>query len=239
MRGFRRFLAEAFISPNKGANYGQIIFLVGGAGSGKSTAIRNLIDASKYKTVNPDDVKRLMQKAAKAGFKGYEELKGVDPNTPEGSQIMHALMLNKRLSSKMTKKLFSLDKRSPDLLPNLLFDRTFSYAGEIEKFSKRLYGAGYKPENMHIVFVYTDVDVAIQQNKNRARTLPDEVIIRSAQGAKKNFMDLVFARLKGAAVNGEYYMIMRDRYLKIKESGKRLDRAGEIARKLGIILRRR
>ena len=66
MRSFRRFLAEAFISPNQGANYGQIIFLVGGAGSGKSTAIRNLIDASKYKTVNPDDVKRLMQKAAKA-----------------------------------------------------------------------------------------------------------------------------------------------------------------------------
>ena len=63
MKSFLQYISEAFVSPNNGAKYGQAIFLVGGAASGKSTAIRKFIDSASYKTINPDGVKDLMRQA--------------------------------------------------------------------------------------------------------------------------------------------------------------------------------
>ena len=40
MLGFRQFLSEAKVDLGGGAKYGQIVLLMGGAGSGKSTATR-------------------------------------------------------------------------------------------------------------------------------------------------------------------------------------------------------
>ena len=88
MKSFLQYLEEAYVSPNNGAKYGQVIFLVGGAASGKSTAIRKFIDSASYKTINPDDVKDLMRKASKRGIKGFEDLAGVDHTHSKGSSIV-------------------------------------------------------------------------------------------------------------------------------------------------------
>ena len=82
MKSFLQYISESFVSPNNGAKYGQVIFLVGGAASGKSTAIRKFIDSSSYKTINPDGVKDLMRQASEKGITGFEDLARVDPNTP-------------------------------------------------------------------------------------------------------------------------------------------------------------
>lgn len=230
MKSFRQYLNESFISPNNGARYGQVIFLVGGAASGKSTAIRKFIDSASYKTLNPDDVKALMKKAAEKGLEGFSDLAGVDPHDPEGAAKFHDKMLATRLSSRYSRRLTSDPTRSE--LPNLLFDRTFSFAGEIEKISQSLIRYGYKPNNIHIVYVFTDVEVALDQNRKRERRLRDEVIVSTNKGAKRNFIDLLFQRMKGAPVNGDYFMVVNNKVIKIKEAGKRLDREGEIARKV-------
>ena len=89
MKSFLQYISEAYVSPNNGAKYGQVIFLVGGAASGKSTAIRKFIDSASYKTINPDDVKDLMRKASEKGIKGFEDLAGVDHHTPKGAALFH------------------------------------------------------------------------------------------------------------------------------------------------------
>ena len=230
MKSFLQYLNEAFISPNNGAKYGQVIFLVGGAASGKSTAIRKFIDSGSYKVINPDDVKALMKKAAEKGLEGFSDLAGVDPHAPEGAAKFHDRMLATRLSSRYSRRLTSDPTRSE--LPNLLFDRTFSFAGEIEKISQSLIRYGYKPNNIHIVYVFTDVEVALDQNRNRDRKLKDEIIVSTNKGAKRNFIDLLFQRMRAAPVNGDYYMVVNDQVVSIKKSGKRLDREGAIARKV-------
>lgn len=232
MKSFLQYLDEAYISPNNGAKYGQIIFLVGGAASGKSTAIRKFIDFATYKTINPDDVKDLMRRASEKGIEGFQDLIGVDPQTPEGAAAYHSKMNQMKLSSRMSKRLTLDPNRSPEAYPNLLFDRTFSFAGEIEKISKSLIRYGYKPENIHIVYVFTDVNIALKRNRERSRTLADDIIVQSAKGAKRNFIDLLFQRMKAAPVNGDFFMVANDRVIPIKKSGKRVDRSGDVAKKV-------
>tara|TARA_Y100000004_G_scaffold12634_1_gene13537 strand:+ start:5073 stop:5786 length:714 start_codon:yes stop_codon:yes gene_type:complete len=230
MKSFKNFLNEMWISPNNGAKYGQVIFLVGGAASGKSTAIKKFIDDRMYRVLNPDDVKKLVARAAEKGMPAFADVKDVDPNSPEGSQRLHNFAFKTKITSKRSKLLTVPQGRS--VLPNLLFDRTFSFMGEFKKISQSLVRAGYKPNDIHTVFVFTDVDVALKRNKERTRTLPDEVIVQSAKGAKARFTELLFGRAKGAVTNGDWYMIFKGGAMQIKKAGKRLDTASKIATKV-------
>jgi dephospho-CoA kinase len=236
MKSFIHYLSELWISPQNGAKYGQVIFLVGGAAAGKSTAIKKFIDDRMYKTLNPDDAKQLIAKAAKRGMPAFKELgKDIDPHSAEGAQELHQFILKTKLSSKRS-KLVTAPGVGRSVLPNILYDRTFSFAGEFKKISQNLIKAGYKSENIHIVFVFTDVDVAIQRNKERERTLPDDVIVQSAQGAKARFTELFFGRAKGAVVNGDWYIIFKGGSMQVKKAGKRLNRAGDIALRVADVL---
>ena len=64
MIGFRQFLSEAKVNLGGGANYGQVVLLMGGAGSGKSTASRRFVISRGYLVVYPDDIKELFVRAA-------------------------------------------------------------------------------------------------------------------------------------------------------------------------------
>jgi len=237
MKSFSQYLEEIWIAPSNRAKYGQVIFLVGGAASGKSTAIKKFIDDASYKVLNPDDTKALISKAAQQGLGAFKDLKGIDPNTPEGSQELHQYILKTKLSSKRARLVTQKTNRAE--LPNIIYDRTFSFAGEFKKISQSLVRAGYKAKNIHVVFVFTDVEIALKRNRERSRTLPDDVIIKSTKGSKDRFIDLFFSREKGAVANGEYHIIINrgSSAIKVKDAGKRIDREGEIAKKVGKLLK--
>ena len=48
MISFRQYLEEKLIMYTQGKRYGQIVFLAGGAGSGKGFAIANFMEKEKY-----------------------------------------------------------------------------------------------------------------------------------------------------------------------------------------------
>ena len=64
MFSFNKFLTEKQIILGKGAKYGQIVFLAGGAGSGKGFAINNFIEGSKFKVRDVDEWKKTFVKIA-------------------------------------------------------------------------------------------------------------------------------------------------------------------------------
>lgn len=239
MKSFLHYLIELFISPSNGAKYGQVIFLVGGAASGKSTAIRKFIDAGSYKIINPDDTKALIAKAAAKGLPAFKELKGIDPNTPEGSQKLHKFILKTKISSKKAKLITPAGRGDKTkYLPNIMYDRTFSFAGEFKKISQSLIRAGYKAENIHVIYLMTDVKIALKRNRERDRTLPDDVIVQSTRGAKERFTELYFGRTSGAVSNGDWYILFNRGVssLKIKQAGQRPDTAGSVALKVAKVL---
>ena len=57
MISFSKFIAEQYLEEklimyNQGKRYGQIVFLAGGAGSGKGFAISNFMEKEKYNETN-------------------------------------------------------------------------------------------------------------------------------------------------------------------------------------------
>ena len=221
MKSFGEYLEEAFVSPNNGSKYGQVIFLMGGAGSGKSTALRRFLDVGNYKILNPDDLKELMVRAGKKGAESFKDVADLDPNTPEDSAKLHTIYRDKRVGRAHSN---ILKQTGRTILPNIILDRTFAFPGEMRTISQRLYAAGYKPENVHIVFIDTDPDEASRRNKLRTRSLPDPVIRSTNVGSRKNFRDFLYKRLRQVTVNGEIWVVHNDTIKRIKKAGKKFKR---------------
>jgi hypothetical protein len=229
-----------YISPKRGAKYGQVIFLVGGAGSGKSTATRRFINTTNYKILNPDDLKELIIRAGKKGVKSFKSMANINPNTPEGAGEVHQFMRDTKMGSKKGRTM-TRGLRGNKNLPNLLFDRTFSFAGEFKNISQGLIGVGYKPEDIHVIFIMTDVKIALKRNKTRARSLKPEIVKKTTEGAKQEFANLFFKRAKGAVANGDYFIIINrgEKAIQVKQSGRSIDRSGNIAKKVAGLLGKR
>ncbi len=258
IRRFRKYLQEKLIIPGKGKKYGQVIILAGGAAGGKSFAIKHFIRSEDYKIINPDDVKAHMVALANRGSEHFKSIKGLDPNDPDDAQLIHNTMNDMRIGSKKRSVMYG-DNPNRSELPNLLFDRTLSWDNELTSITRKLVKAGYKQKNIHVIWVLTDFKFALVANKERKRTLADEIILFTHKGAKTNIINFLFGRTS-ALVNGEVYVIFggpentmhyvnrkgepldgKDgratiiqnfEYIKVKESGKKLDRTGDIIKKL-------
>ena len=264
MKSFKQYLEERQIVPGRGKRHGQVIILAGGAGSGKSFAVSQFIASNDYKIINPDDVIVGATKLAQKG-KAFPELKGKDLTKPEDlAAVYKDIVVDKRLTGKRQSTFFK--NQNPDRLPNVILDRTFSRASEFKTWATKLRNVGYKPENIHIVWVLTDIEIAIAQNKSRGekgqRTVPKNILIGTHKGTKYSMKDYIFGRSKGAAINGDMFivfggakntifygtpegelpsgekpMVVKDfRYMKVKSQGKKFDKTSNIARSLGNIL---
>jgi hypothetical protein len=139
-----------------GKKYGQIVFLAGGAGSGKGFAISNYMPGSDFKIRDVDELKLAFQKLDQLGKftlddllakygdsmpesdknfiqtkvidKGFS-LKDLNLKTPEHVFALHVLV---RATGAKDKTLnLILDNAVQGRLPNILFDSTFADMSEI------------------------------------------------------------------------------------------------------------
>ena len=86
MLTFLQFLAEQYLEEklimyNQGKRYGQIVFLAGGAGSGKGFAIKHFMEKEKFKVRDVDAWKTAFIKLADTTDK-YPEIKGLSLKNP-------------------------------------------------------------------------------------------------------------------------------------------------------------
>ena len=79
MKTFSQYLdlQEKLILYNQGKNYGQIVFLAGGAGSGKGFTISNFMEKEKFKIRDVDEWKKSLMKMADLQGK-FPEIKGLN-----------------------------------------------------------------------------------------------------------------------------------------------------------------
>ena len=76
-------LEEKLILFNNGKRYGQVVFMAGGAGSGKGFAINNFMERDKFKLRDVDEWKKALIKLAKAK-NSDSELAKLDLRNPKG-----------------------------------------------------------------------------------------------------------------------------------------------------------
>ena len=207
MLKFRQYLEEKLIMYGQGKRYGQIVFLAGGAGSGKGFAISNFMEKEKFKIRDVDEWKKGFLKLAQTR-KQFSELKGLQLRNPKDVYKLHMFVKEKGIKDKSLDLL--LRDSNTDRLPNIMFDITMKDASDIGDVLPKLIEAGYNPKNIHLTWVLTNYAVAIVNNRNRERVVPEDIMLLSHEGAAKSMYDVIKGKLP-RGLNGAVRVILNNR----------------------------
>jgi len=208
-------LNEKLLLINNGKKYGQIVFLAGGAGSGKGFAGNNFMNVQDFKVRDVDEMKKAYLTLNKLRHK-YPELDGLDLKKPEDVFTMHDFIKKKGTVESTLNNMLSVVV-NPNILPNIVFDVTLQYISKIDDTVPLLIKAGYKPENIHIVWVLTDYEIAFKANLERERIVPygkdgtPNIILDTHVGASKTMWNIVGKNNIPKSINGGIYVILNNR----------------------------
>jgi len=227
-------LIEKQILYNNGAKYGQIVFLAGGAGSGKGFAVQHFMQGSEFKIRDVDELKIAFQKLDalgkfttqdlldKYGDKISEKDKDLikkelidkklrmnqlDLKTPTHVYILHVLVRATDVKNKTLDLMLAGAEKGQ--LPNLIFDSTFKEGSDMTDVLPKLFDAGYEPKNIHVSWVLTNYQIAIKNNKSRARVVPEDILLATHAGAAQTVYNLV-TRSMPPSVQGGIYVILNN-----------------------------
>ena len=166
MKSFDEFLVEGMYDPS----IFKAIFLAGGPGSGKSYVAGKATGGLGMKVVNSDDIYELKLKSSGLGM----DFTKFDDKDFERSQVI------RDRAKKLTKMRM---KQWIDGRLGMIIDGTGKDYDKIKAASEGLKGLGY---DTLMIFVNTSLDVALQRNQMRSRTLPDNIVKASWEDVQKN-----------------------------------------------------
>lgn len=178
---------------------GNVVIMAGGAGSGKGFLLQNLIGLEGM-VFDVDALKSLAGKAEQIRHKvkseyGYDlEKITSDLRNPDNVAMIHAIISDyldlpdKKLSAFLRGAMLA---KSPDLLPNIIFDVTLKDLRKLDNITRQVKAVGYDVKNIHIVWAVNSIDVALQQNANRNRVVPKEILINTHRGVSQTMRDIV------------------------------------------------
>lgn len=227
-------LVEKQILYNNGKKYGQIVFLAGGAGSGKGFAIQHFMQGSDFKVRDVDELKIAFQKLDALGKFTTQDLLDkygdkisqkdkeliqrelIDANvkmgelnlkTPTHVYILHILVRATGAKDKTLDLLLAGAEKGQ--LPNLIFDSTFKEVEDMTNVLPKLFAAGYQPKDIHVSWVLTNYQIAITNNKKRARVVPEDILLATHAGAAQTVYALV-TKAMPPEVQGGVYVILNN-----------------------------
>jgi hypothetical protein len=227
-------LDEKLIVYSNRAPYGQVVFIAGGAGSGKGFAIKNFIDSASFKVRDVDEMKKQLQQLNSIGKLSIQQivdrfgrnikpvdleiiqriqkdgfdLKSMNLKNPDHVYGLHILVKVMGIKDKSLENMLGAAS-NPEVLPNIMFDITAKEIADITDVIPQLISAGYKPQNIHLVWVLTNYDIAIEQNKGRDRVVPADILLKTHIGAGNTIWGLVTKALpKG--MNGRVDVVLNN-----------------------------
>jgi len=157
----------------------KAVFTAGGPGSGKSYVASSLfgmpekmpfVSANGLKSVNSDKY-----------FETYLQMKGLSQDIAKLNPAEYEQAMELRKKSKKVRDAALKNYINGRL--GLLIDGTGKNYGNISNQKKRLQSVGY---DCFMIFVNTDLDVALERNFERDRKLPEELVKKSWQAVNNN-----------------------------------------------------
>ena len=156
-------LQEGVYDPN----IFKAFFLAGGPGSGKSYVVRRTTGGTGLKVVNSDDAFESLLKKAGLSLKmppeEFERKEKVRAHAKELTSKRQANYLEGRLG--------------------LIIDGTGRQSNKILRQKASLEELGY---DTYMIFVNTSIDVALERNEKRARSLQSSFVIKSWKDVQAN-----------------------------------------------------
>jgi len=203
----QQYLEEKLILYNQGKRYGQIVFLAGGAGSGKGFAISNFMEKEKFKIRDVDEWKKAYLKLAQIKDE-YKELRNLHLKNPKDVYKLHMFVKEKGIKDRSLE--FLLRDANTSRLPNIMFDITMKDATDITDVLPILLTTGYDPKNIHLTWVLTNYAVAIMNNRNRERVVPEDIMLLSHEGAATSMYNVIKGKIP-RGLNGGVRVILNNR----------------------------
>ena len=148
-------------------NIFKAFFLAGGPGSGKSFVVRQTTGGTGLQIVNSDDA-----------FERYLKQAGLSQKMPESEKEPRDV--ERKRAKRVTKA------RQEGYLEGrigLIIDGTGKDYEKIAKQSNELKQLGY---DTHMIFVNTSLDVALERNAKRDRSVPEDIAVRSWKAVQSN-----------------------------------------------------
>tara|TARA_Y100000593_G_scaffold91266_1_gene179601 strand:+ start:36 stop:608 length:573 start_codon:yes stop_codon:yes gene_type:complete len=96
-----------------------------------------------------------------------------------------------------------------------MFDITFKDTDEIDESIPMLLRAGYQPRDIHITWVLTNYHIAVKQNKERDRVVPDDIMIGTHTGAATSMYNVIKGNLP-RGVDGQVNIVLNNKNNTIK-----------------------
>jgi hypothetical protein len=206
-------LYEKLVVFGGGAKYGQIVFMSGGAGSGKGFASKSFMESEKFKIRDVDEWKKAFLALAK--LKGRNpEIANYDLRNPKDVGKLHLFVKNKRIHDKSFKNItldLLLSDLKADRLPNIIFDITGKDISDFQDSMPYLMDAGYDPKNIHLAWVLTDFKVSYTANVTRDRVVPADVFLDTHKGASKTMQYLLDNNRMPRGADGRFVVILNNR----------------------------
>ena len=233
-------LDEKLITYNNRKPYGQVVFLAGGAGSGKGFAGSHFLDSAGFKVRDVDEMKLQLKKMNRLGkidvdtiikkygkniapkdmdvinkVFGSETKRGkkvtlgtMNLRNPDHVSALHNLVDAMGIKDKSLMYLLQ-GKSNPETLPNILFDITAKKLTSITGVLSQLEKVGYKPQNIHLTWVLTNFVTAMANNRNRSRMVPEDILLKTHEGAANTVWSLV-TRALPKGMNGRVDVILNN-----------------------------
>ena len=145
----------------------KAFFLAGGPGSGKSYVVKRTTGGLGMKIVNSDNAFEKLLKDAGLSLK-------MPPEEEEPREKVRGRA--KEITAK--RKANYIEGRL-----GLIIDGTGREYDRISKQARELEGLGY---DTHMIFVNTSIDVALERNAKRARSVPTSIVVNSWKATQAN-----------------------------------------------------
>ncbi len=162
MKTFRE-LQEGVYDPN----IFKAFFLAGGPGSGKSYVARRTTGGMGLRVVNSDDAFESLLKKA-----------GLSLKMPPEQEAPRAVVRGRAKELTAKRKGNYLEGRL-----GLIIDGTGREFDKIQSQARQLQELGY---DTYMIFVNTSLDVALQRNAERPRSVPESIVIKSWKDVQAN-----------------------------------------------------
>ena len=145
----------------------KAFFLAGGPGSGKSYVVRKTTGGTGLKVVNSDDAFESLLKKA-----------GLSLKMPKSEEEPRDAIRSRAKEITLKRRGNYLDGRL-----GLIIDGTGREADKIIRQHRHLKELGY---DTHMIFVNTSLDVALQRNAERPRSVPESIVVKSWNDVQGN-----------------------------------------------------
>ena len=148
-------------------NIFKAFFLAGGPGSGKSYVVRKTTGGTGLRVVNSDDAFEHMLKKA-----------GLSIKMPDEEQVPRDAVRDRAKAVTAKRRDNYIEGRI-----GLIIDGTGRDYDKIAKQATELKQIGY---DVHMIFVNTSLDVALQRNAERPRSVQEPIVVKSWKDVQSN-----------------------------------------------------